>query len=613
MANTVNIERVGAQLQAICDLAREFESRYAEDLLAVHPEFRDSARNLVHYLALRQTDVRSLQEDLAVLGLSSLGRAERNVMASICAVQSALQSIAPGMETNRNPGRESLKLRNLRADLHKKAILGGSPDGRDVSIMVTLPTEASSNESLVSEMLAAGMNVARINCAHDDERVWAAMVDNVNRASEESGSACRIVMDLAGPKVRTGDLRPGPRVFHIKPRRDPLGRVIAPRRIRFIPDDVVWGGTKVAIIPVPRECIEYAHEGDEIRFKDTRGKKRRLAVIQKDDKGLVLETYKGAYIATGTKLRLIREEEGEALSYRVGELPAIEQPILLRPGDTLILHGDNTLGAPAVENAEGDVTEPAHISCRQPEVFEFVAAEHRVSLNDGKISGFVRAASTDQLEIEITKAKPTGSRLRADRGINFPDSDIRLPGLTASDKNNLEFVIAHADAVSLSFVRTPADIRLLQEELDKLDGHERGLIIKIETKKGFKNLPRLLLTAMRRYPAAVMIARGDLAVECGWEQLAELQEEILWLCEAAQVPVIWATQVLERETKKGQASRAEISDAAMSQRADCVMLNKGPHILAAIRMLNDILRRMQGRQYKKTAKLGKLSFAEKSG
>jgi len=76
------------------------------------------------------------------------------------------------------------------------------------------------------------------------------------------------------------------------------------------------------------------------------------------------------------------------------------------------------------------------------------------------------------------------------------------------------------------------------------------------------------------------------------------------------VPVIWATQVLEDQAKKGQASRAEISDAAMSQRADCVMLNKGPHILAAIRMLDNILRRMQKHQYKKTAQLGKLDFAE---
>ena len=106
-----------------------------------------------------------------------------------------------------------------------------------------------------------------------------------------------------------------------------------------------------------------------------------------------------------------------------------------------------------------------------------------------------------------------------------------------------------------------------------------------------------------------MIARGDLAVEAGWARLAELQEEILWFCEAAHVPVIWATQVLEGTAKKGQPSRAEVSDAALSQRADCVMLNKGPHIVAAIRMLDSILRRMQGHQYKKTARLGPLSFS----
>ena len=220
------------------------------------------------------------------------------------------------------------------------------------------------------------------------------------------------------------------------------------------------------------------------------------------------------------------------------------------------------------------------------------------------------SASNAKLEIEIAKAKPTGSRLRGDRGINFPDSDIRLPCLTPSDKTNLDFVLAHADAVSLSFVKRVSDIAAMQDEMDKRGAREKGLIIKIETGKACKNLPRLLLAAMRRYPTAVMIARGDLAVECGWERLAELQEEILWLCEAAQVPVIWATQVLEHKAKKGQPSRAEISDAAMSQRADCVMLNKGPHILAAIRMLDNILRRMQGHQYKKTARLGKLSFAD---
>ena len=170
------------------------------------------------------------------------------------------------------------------------------------------------------------------------------------------------------------------------------------------------------------------------------------------------QTYKGSYIATGTKLRLLRSAEGEKLRYRVGELPEVEQPILLRPGDMLVLHGDSIPGAPASEDGEGNIIEPAHIACRQPEVFEFVAVGQRVSLNDGKIGGVIEAKDEDRLEITVTKAKPTGSRLRSDRGINFPDSDIHLPGLTESDRANLEFIARHGDAVSLSFVKRPADI-----------------------------------------------------------------------------------------------------------------------------------------------------------
>ncbi len=104
-----------------------------------------------------------------------------------------------------------------------------------------------------------------------------------------------------------------------------------------------------------------------------------------------------------------------------------------------------------------------------------------------------------------------------------------------------------------------------------------GVVLKIETRLAFEHLPRLLLTAMRRRRVGVMIARGgDLAVEVGYERMAELQEETLCLCEAAHLPVIWATQVLEQLATTGLPSRAEISDAAMAERAECVMLNKGP-------------------------------------
>jgi len=114
---------------------------------------------------------------------------------------------------------------------------------------------------------------------------------------------------------------------------------------------------------------------------------------------------------------------------------------------------------------------------------------------------------------------------------------------------------------------------------------------------------------LRSETAGVMIARGDLAVECGFERLAEVQEEILWLCEAAHVPVVRATQVLETLAKTGRATRAEVSDAALAERAECVMLNKGAFITQAVTSLDDILRRMKGHQDKKSALFRALGVA----
>ncbi|HEY8014038.1 MAG TPA: pyruvate kinase, partial [Dongiaceae bacterium] len=155
------------------------------------------------------------------------------------------------------------------------------------------------------------------------------------------------------------------------------------------------------------------------------------------------------------------------------------------------------------------------------------------------------------------------------------------------------------------FVETAADIELLQGEMAKRrpDWDRLGLVAKIETPRAVSNLPALIVQAAGRQPLAVMIARGDLAVEIGFERLAEMQEEILWLCEAAHVPVIWATQVLESLVKTGMPSRGDMTDAAMSARAECVMLNKGPNLAAGIAALDGLLRRMSENQSKKTPQL----------
>jgi pyruvate kinase len=260
---------------------------------------------------------------------------------------------------------------------------------------------------------------------------------------------------------------------------------------------------------------------------------------------------------------------------------------------------DNTLGMPEQKNEQGKTISLAFISCTSNEIFNSVKENERVLFDDGKIEGIIKEVSERELLILITHAKDTGSSLKSDKGINFPESDLKISGLTEKDKQDLPFVVKYADIVNLSFVNKPADVEELQKELASLDAENIGLILKIETQSGFNHLIEILLQAMQNYPVGVMIARGDLAIECGWENMGRIQEEILSICQAAHIPVIWATQVLDNLAKKGIPSRAEITDATMSQRAECVMLNKGPHILSAIKLLDQILKNMKHYQLKK--------------
>lgn len=143
-------------------------------------------------------------------------------------------------------------------------------------------------------------------------------------------------------------------------------------------------------------------------------------------------------------------------------------------------------------------------------------------------------------------------------------------------------------------------------ELDTRGAMRMPIVAKIETRRAVANLPEIMLAALDQRPLGIMIARGDLAVELGPERMIEAQETLLWLTEAAHVPVIWATQVLEVLAKTGSISRPELTDAAMAERAECVMLNKGPYIERAVRTLADIIHRMHRHQHKKSAQMDPL-------
>lgn len=587
----------------------------SQQLDNIHPANLNSARNLLHYMAFRLHDLRDLQLLLSEWGLSSLGRAERKVQATVDTVLTVLHRLAglPWNPTEKPPVcyREGRRL----LENNTEKLLGEATPGRRVRIMVTMPPEAAHNYDLVKSLLVAGMNCARINCAHDGPAIWLSMIENIRRAAEATDRHCRIHMDLGGPKLRTGPIAEGPAILKVKVSRNNAGELTAPGLVWLSPkgsSGPLPQGANVQV-SMPAQWLGQCKPGDLISLTDARGAKRRLEVRTASKEGVMAASPKNLYLSPKTEFKIKRSggQLKQPKAHPVGDFPRLPGAIPLQPGDLLLLTKGQEPGQPAEYGEAGQLLRPAFIPCSVPEVLDDLALGEPVWFDDGKIGGLVEKIGKEGVYLRINQTRPGGDTLKSEKGINLPESRIRLNALTPQDLQDLQFVVQHADIVGLSFANTPEDVSSLIARMQELRSNIPSIVLKIETKTGFDNLPNLLLSAMQGEISGVMIARGDLAIECGFGRLAEVQEQILWVCEAAHVPVIWATQVLEGLAKLGLPTRAEVTDAAMGQRAECIMLNKGEHILDATKSLAEILLRMQDHQTKKRSMLRRLHLAEK--
>ncbi len=579
-----------SEISTIIGRLEHFEAKYSAELSEIHPNFIKSARNLIHYRALRKEDITAVQKKLANMGLSRLDKPEGHVKASLLASRAILESLLNNSPIKKPKAELTFKKSNRLGRSNAKSLLGYRSKGRRTRIMVTLPTEVAHNYQLAHDMIANGMNCARINCAHDSENEWSLMIGHVRKASKKLKKKCKITMDLGGPKVRTGALKEGPRVKRFRPSKDVHGIVIKVCEIWMGPEENPT--YNLMHLPVAFSSLEKLKVGDRLFFRDTRNKKREFTITRTSGKGCIAVCSKTTFLETGMKLFTNADYSSSPII--IEELPRVEQFIMLHSGEFLRLRKDTEPGEPAVRDKDDKLISHAHISCTLGEVFEQVKEGEPIFFDDGKIEGVIRQVDKDEILVEILNARKNGSKLRADKGINFPGSKFDIRGLTDKDKKDLTFVVQNADTVSLSFVNRRRDVRDLITELEELNApKDFGIILKIETQSGFNNLAKILLEGMKSYPLGVMIARGDLAIECGWDNIGRVQREILSLCRAAHVPDIWATQVLENLSKQGIPSRAEMTDAAMAQRSDCVMLNKGPYILQAIKLLDTIFKDME--------------------
>ncbi len=394
--------------------------------------------------------------------------------------------------------------------------------------------------------------------------------------------------------------------------------------------DYLWHQVTLIWADGPEEL----QPGDALAFTDARGARRVLKVESVDSSGVWATLDQASYLVNdlGWKLRRSSEverlegEEEVALPERVrGDLPRERElrgvftgippepvNIRLRRGDQLLLTREPLPGREALSDHNGAPVSPARISCTMPKVFEVLRDGQMVWIDDGKFGARVVELCQEGALLEIVACRPGGSWLRPDKGLNFPGLELDLRGLPPQDLAALKVLAGKVDIINFSFVETGTDIMELVSVLRQFGAPDTGVIAKIETARAFNNAAEIALAAMGRVPFGIMIARGDLAVEVGPERLAEVQEELLWLAEAGHFPVVWATQVMETLVKKGVISRPELTDAAMGERAECVMLNKGPFIEKALMSLHNIFSRMREHQRKKSARLRALSWGKKS-
>ncbi|MBL0358446.1 MAG: pyruvate kinase [Chitinophagaceae bacterium] len=454
-------------------------------LKKIHPSQLLAAQNMIHYLTFRNEDVRELQDALHIHGLSSLASSESHIHRQLQSIRQRLGRHYTSKELDPC----TYEYNRLQMAEKSRILFGDKSDAVTPFIMVTFDASFADNYALIKNLLQNGMNVARINCAHDDEATWSRMIQHLKRACRYTGLKCKVYMDLAGPKIRTTLINKG------------------------------------------------------------------------KDKGKVKVT------------------EGELVWL--------------------------------ADDAKGFKNEDVVISPNEPGIIAMLKKGERVYIDDGMIKGFIESIKKDAAAMRIIRISSSKQQIKSGKGINFPDSAITISPLTEFDRSCLPFICGHADMVGYSFVRNPSDLEGLQHSLKIISHQPPHIIVKIETPEAVINLPGLLLSGMQEKAFGVMIARGDLAVEIGFERMGEIQEEILWICESAQVPVVWATQVLETLNKTGIATRSEITDASHAAMAECVMINKGDHTIEVIETLKDILHRTGGHHIKKRFTFRPLSIAEK--
>ncbi|MDO9708358.1 pyruvate kinase [Paracraurococcus lichenis] len=229
----------------------------------------------------------------------------------------------------------------------------------------------------------------------------------------------------------------------------------------------------------------------------------------------------------------------------------------------------------------------SRVQLPHPEIIQAAQIGTTLLLDDGKLRFRVTRVRGDHLETEVV----VGGALSDRKGVNVPDVALPIPALTEKDKEDLAFVLERGiEYIGLSFVQRPEDVA----EAKRIAGGRAQIMVKMEKPQAVENLDAIIALT-----DCVMVARGDLGVECPPEEVPLIQKRIVRAAKAAGKPVVVATQMLESMIGSPSPTRAEASDVATAvfDGADAVMLSAetaaGQYPYEAVNMMDRILARVE--------------------
>ncbi len=268
----------------------------------------------------------------------------------------------------------------------------------------------------------------------------------------------------------------------------------------------------------------------------------------------------------GATVSIIQDLSGPKI--RTGEFENGE--VVLKRGSEITITTKKVLGT------------ATHFTVNYKHLIKDVEVGERILINDGKQSVRVTKVGKDTVTAKVIY----GGMVRSRRGVNLPDTKLSVSAITTKDKRDLVFgVLQDVDFVAQSFVRNARDVEGLRSLLQKNDS-KALIIVKIETPSAVENFDEILEAT-----DAVMVARGDMAVEIGTEKVPAVQKMIIKKCNAVGKPVIVATQMLESMIHAPVPTRAEVTDVshAVYTGADAVMLSEesamGEYPVETVRMM----------------------------